>query len=53
MRKKMYRPKIKPELIKELYKLTRARKIPMTKLVNKIIAEYLDRNCGKKKKAAV
>jgi len=42
----MYSPKISPELIPELYKLARARKIPMTKLVDRIIKEYL-KNQGK------
>ena len=42
----MYSPRIEPELIQELYQLKRVRKIPMTKLVNKIIADYLKKNGG-------
>jgi len=48
-RKKMYSPKIKPELIQKLYKLARVRKVPMTRLVNKIIEEYLEKRTTTKK----
>ena len=43
----MYSPKIKDELVRELYHLkhsTEGKKIPMTKIVNKAVAEYLNRN---------
>jgi len=44
-----YSPKIKPELLRELYLLKHSseRKIPMTKLVNEAVDQYLERN-GKK-----
>lgn len=37
----MYSPKIKEELIRELYKLKQQNKKPMTKLVNEAVTEYL------------
>lgn len=40
-RKQMYSPRIKEEHIPKLYQLAKSKKIPMTKLVNKIISEYL------------
>jgi len=40
-RKKMYSPRIRPTLVQELYKLAKVKKVPMTKLVNKIIADHL------------
>ena len=42
----MYSPKIKDELVKELYHLkhsTEGKKVPMTKFVNKAVEEYLER----------
>jgi len=41
-----YSPKIKPELVRELYmiKHSNERKIPMTKLVNEAVTQYLERN---------
>ena len=41
-----YSPKIKPELVRELYLLKHSneRKTPMTKLVNEAVEEYLERN---------
>lgn len=41
-----YSPKIKPALVKELYLLKHSneRKIPMTKLVNEAVTQYLERN---------
>ena len=41
-----YSPKIKPELVKELYLLKHSneRKTPMTKLVNEAVTQYLERN---------
>jgi len=47
-RKKMYSPRIKPELIQKLYKLAQVRKVPMTTIVNKIIEEYLEKKDRKK-----
>jgi hypothetical protein len=40
-----YSPKIKPELVRELYLLKHSniRKIPMTKLVNEAVTQYLER----------
>lgn len=46
--KKMYSPRIKAELIPKLYELAKTRKVPMTRLVNKIIEEYLTKEEGKK-----
>lgn len=41
-RKTMYSPKIDDVLIPRIYRMALARKIPMTKLVNRIIRAYLD-----------
>ena len=40
-----YSPKIKPELVKELYLLKHSneRKTPMTRLVNEAVEQYLER----------
>lgn len=40
-----YSPKIKPALVKELYLLKHSneRKIPMTRLVNEAVEQYLER----------
>jgi len=46
-RKRMYSPKIREDLIPELYKLSRSRKITMTKLVNGIIENYLKKHSAK------
>ena len=40
-REDMYSPRINEELIPALFKIARLRKIPMTKLVNQIITNYL------------
>ena len=37
----MYSPKISEELIPDLYRLAKAKKRPMTKVVNEIIWDYL------------
>ena len=37
----MYSPKIREELIPKLWRLARARRVPMTKLVNAFIEEAL------------
>ena len=37
----MYSPKIKEEYIPILFRLSNVQKIPMTKLVNRIINDYL------------
>jgi len=37
----MYSPKIKPELIHKLYLIARAKRLPMTHLVNQIISEAI------------
>jgi hypothetical protein len=39
----MYSPKIKEEYIPILFRLSNVQKVPMTKLVNRIIKEYLER----------
>ncbi len=41
-RKLMYSPKIKEEYIPILFKISASGKIPMTRLVNQIVKEYLD-----------
>ncbi len=38
----MYNPKIKEEFIPVLFKLAASKKMPMTKLVNQIIRDYLE-----------
>lgn len=48
-REKMYSPRIKPELVQRLYKLAKAKKKPMTRIVNKIIEDYLEKNGGENK----
>jgi len=45
--------KIMEELITPLYELSKERKMPMTKLVNRIIREYLKKTELKSKKATV
>lgn len=40
-RKRMYSPRIKEEHIPKLYQLAKSKKMAMTKLVNKIISDYL------------
>ncbi len=40
----MYSPKIKEELVAELFLLKQQTKRPMTKLVNEAVIEYLRRN---------
>jgi len=52
-RKRMYSPKIKEELIAPLYELSKMRKMPMARLVNRIIREYLKKNKVEGKKAEV
>lgn len=37
----MYSPKINEELIPDLYKIAKAKKIPMVRLVNDILSETL------------
>ena len=41
-RKRMYSPKIKEEFIPVLFRISASKGIPMTKLVNQIIREYLE-----------
>jgi len=43
-RKTMYSPKISEQLIPVLFRLALDKKMPMTKLVNRIIEEYLEKN---------
>ena len=43
-RKRMYSPKIKEEFIPVLFRMALSKKIPMTKLVNRIIGDYLEKN---------
>ncbi len=40
----MYSPKIKEEYIPILFRLSNVQRIPMTKLVNRIINDYLKKN---------
>ena len=40
----MYSPKVKEEFIPMLFKISVSKRIPMTKLVNQIIKDYLDRD---------
>ena len=40
----MYSPKIKEEFIPILFRISLSKRIPMTKLVNQIIQDYLERN---------
>ncbi|MCF8421219.1 MAG: hypothetical protein K9G63_20270 [Melioribacteraceae bacterium] len=39
----MYSPKIKEELVREIYKLKEETRRPMTKIVNEAVEEYLRR----------
>lgn len=39
----MYSPKIKPELVRKLYVHSKGKQKPMTKIVNRIIQEYLEK----------
>ena len=39
----MYSPKIKVDLVRQLYQLKQQTRTPMTKLVNEAIVEYLTR----------
>ncbi len=43
----MYSPKIKDELVKNLYQLKMKTNTPMTKLVNEAVIEYLERRSKK------
>ena len=40
----MYSPKIKEEFIPILHRISASQRIPMTKLVNQIIKDYLERD---------
>jgi len=40
----MYSPKIKEEFIPILFRISASKRIPMTKLVNQIIKDYLERD---------
>ena len=40
----MYSPKIKEEFIPIVYRISASKRIPMTKLVNQIIKDYLERS---------
>ena len=40
----MYSPKISEELIPVIFRVALAKKMPMTKLVNRILQEYLEKN---------
>lgn len=40
----MYSPKIKEEFISILFEISLSKNMPMTKLVNQIIKDYLERN---------
>ena len=47
----MYSPKIKEELVRELYQLKQQNRKPMTAMVNEAVTEYLDRRNEKNGKA--
>jgi hypothetical protein len=43
----MYSPKIRPEIVRELYHIRKAEKVPMTKIVNEVLEDYLiKRRCN-------
>ncbi len=46
----MYSPKIKEELVRELYLLKIKSKTPMTKIVNEAVTEYLRRKSNERKR---
>jgi hypothetical protein len=52
-RKLMYSPKIDEDLIPKLYRLALIRNLPMTKLVNRILASYLAQADVDKEQAGV
>jgi hypothetical protein len=43
----MYSPKIKDELVRSLYQLKLQTNMPMTKLVNEAVIEYLEKRRDK------
>lgn len=43
-RRTMYSPKISEELIPVLFRVSRSRRMPMTRLVDQILRDYLQRN---------
>jgi len=43
-RRAMYSPKISEEIVPVLFKVASSKKIPMTKLVNRILKDYLTKN---------
>lgn len=47
----MYSPKVKEELVRELYQLKQLNKKPMTNMVNEAVIEYLRRRKEKNGKA--
>ncbi len=48
----MYSPKIKEDLVIELYQQAKLESIPMTKLVDQILRDALNRRVGKKMRRA-
>ena len=48
----MYSPKIEDDLVKQLYRLKQQIKIPMTKMVNEAVTEYLRRKTDGLQKTA-
>ena len=46
----MYSPKIKPELVKKLYRLKLKTNKPMTVLVNEAVEKYLANNKNRRRK---
>lgn len=43
----MYSPKIKVDLVKQLYQLKQITRTPITKLVNEAVVEYLEKRSNK------
>ena len=49
-RRTMYSPKIGEEFIPTLFQIASSKKMPMTKLVNRIIKEYLEKDTRRKER---
>ena len=51
-RKLMYSPRIREEFLPLLFKISASKRIPMTRLVNQIIKDYLDKSSPSKREVA-
>ena len=49
----MYSPKIEEELIPQLYKMAKAEKMPMTKIVNRLVREKITEYKAQKKEVEI